>query len=98
MNHGLITIKSPFSYGFPMVFLWLNPHFVAIFVAVSRFDHGPGDAMGEVRLWPLDSIAALREAVLRLCDDSAATDAGTMFCGLVVAGYLPHPMDDAKKT
>ena len=22
MNHGLITIKSPFSYGFPMVFLW----------------------------------------------------------------------------
>ena len=35
--------------------------------------------MGEVRLWPLDSVAALREAVLRLCfDDSAATDAGTI--------------------
>ena len=22
INHGLITMKSPFSYGFPMVFLW----------------------------------------------------------------------------
>ena len=24
-NYGLITIKSPFSYGFPMVFQWESP-------------------------------------------------------------------------
>lgn len=31
-----------------------------------------GDALGEVRLWPLDSVAALRDAVARLCFDEGA--------------------------
>lgn len=52
-----------------------------------------GDAMGEVRLWPLDSVAALREAVLRLCfDDSAATEEGPLQLLLgesCLAGPLP---------
>ena len=29
-----------------------------------------GDALGDLCLWPLDSIASLREAVLRLVDEA----------------------------
>lgn len=39
---------------------------MVVFLRVERFPL-LGDSMGEVRLWPLDTICALREAVVRLC-------------------------------